>query len=111
VIAEEEIVFTLDAEALPFGLGDFEDESVEEGVFDGVLIAVEPGMEELEPVFFVFVGEDESGGAHTVTGGVAGGDGPALGTGRAGMAAVTFLDFGMIDGGIREILFVGKHIF
>jgi hypothetical protein len=105
MIAEEEIVFALDAEALPFGLGGFEYEGIEKGVFDGVLIAVEPGIEELEPVFFVFVVEDESGGTHAVAGGVAGGDGSSFRGGRAGVAAVAFYGFGMLGGGMRKILF------
>jgi hypothetical protein len=108
---KEEIVFALDAEAVPFGLGDFEDKSVEEGVFDGVLIAAEPGFEELEPVGFAFVAEDEGFGAHAVTGGVAGGDGSAFSRGGAGLAGVAFFDFGMIADGIREILMFRKHSF
>ncbi len=107
VIAHKKVVFALDAEALPFGLGDFEDESVEEGVFGGVLIAVEPGLEELEPVFFVFVFEDESGGAHAVPGGVAGGDSSALFGSRAGAAAVAFLDFGIFGEHISDLIFQG----
>jgi hypothetical protein len=111
MIAEEEIVFALDAEALPFGLGGFEYEGIEKGVFDGVLIAVEPGIEEQEPVAFAFVEQNEGLGAHAVTDGVAGGDGSAFGTDRAGVAGATFFDFGVIDGGIREILVVRKHSF
>jgi hypothetical protein len=49
-----EVEFSLDAEAVPFGLGGFEDEGVEKRVFFGVLVAVEPGLEEFEPVFFDF---------------------------------------------------------
>jgi len=41
-----EVVFALDAEAEPFGLGGFEDEAIEEGTFFGVLVAGEPGLEE-----------------------------------------------------------------
>jgi hypothetical protein len=49
-----EVEFALDAKAVPFRLGGFQDEGVEQGVFFGVLVAVEPGLEEFEPVFFDF---------------------------------------------------------
>jgi hypothetical protein len=98
-----EVEFALDAEAVPFGLGGFEDEGVEQGVFFGVLVAVEPGLEEFEPVFFDFAEHDESCGAHAVAGGVAGGFFPSRGAGWSGSAGVAFFGFG--------ILFFRKHRF
>ena len=49
----------------------------------------------MEPVLFVFVLKDEGGGAHAVTGGVAGGDGSAFRGDGAGMAAAA--SFGVGD--------------
>ncbi len=98
-----EVEFALDAEALPFGLGGSDDEGIEQGVFSGVLIAVEPGLEEFEPVGFDFAGHDEGGGAHAVAGGVAGGFFASGFGGGAGAAGISFLWFGR--------LFFGKHMF
>ena len=131
MVAETVIVFFLGAQAEPFGLGSFQDEGVEERVFGWVLVAVEPAVEELEEVGFVFVVEDERGGAHAVTGGVAGGRGTSCICGRTRSAGVTFLVFRMIEvrmiefrmirggipillvrlggGAVGEILLVRKH--
>jgi hypothetical protein len=98
-----EVEFALDAQAVPFGLRGFEDEGVEKRVFFGVLVAVEPGLQEFEPVFFDFAEHDESCGAHAVAGGVAGGFFSARGGCRSGAAGVAFFGFG--------IWFVGKHRF
>ncbi len=72
VTEEMEVVFAFNAEATPFGLGGFDDKGIEDGIFGGILVGVEPGLEEFEPVGFHFAGEDEGGGAHAVAGGVAG---------------------------------------
>ena len=89
----EGVKFPLNAEAEPFGLGGFEDEGVEQGVFGGVVVGFEPGVEEGEPVGLVFVVGDEGFGAHAVDHGIAGGGGAAFGSGCAGSAGVAFFVF------------------
>jgi hypothetical protein len=49
-----EVVFALDAQAVPFGLGGFEDEGVKNSIFFRGLVGFEPGLEEIEPVGFDF---------------------------------------------------------
>lgn len=95
VVVEEVIEFDLGAAALPFGLGGFEDEGIEDGGFDGVLVFVQPGFKELVPGVFVFVGEDEGFGTESMGGCVAGGFGSAFRGGRAGVAAVAFWALGV----------------
>ena len=124
---DEPVKFSLNAEAEPLGLSGFEDEGVEEGVYSRVLVRLKPGLEEGEPVGFVFVVGDESFGAHAVDGGVAGGGGAARRSNGACAAGISFLGFrrgivqfsvkfgGMIFlglGGVgKGIFFVGKHMF
>ena len=114
VADDVEVVFAFNAEATPFGLGGFDDEGIEDGVFGGVLVGIEPGLEEIEPVGFDFAGEDEGGGAHAVTGGVAGGGLATREAGWTGAAGIAFLGFGGGLSGFRVetgIFFVGKHMF
>ena len=98
------VVLALDADAVPFGLSGFEDEGVEERVFGGVLVGVEPGLEQEEPVALEFVVHDEGAGAHAVFDGVAGGGGTAFGGGYAGSAGIAFWRvFRMVWGGFERI--------
>jgi len=55
VAIEVEVVFFWHAQAVPFGLGGFEDEGVEQGGFAWILVGFEPGLEEFEPVGFAFM--------------------------------------------------------
>ena len=89
ILAEKVVKVLLAADARPFGLGGFEDEGIEEGVFFG-LIAVGPDFEEEEPIFFAFAGLDESFGAGAVFEGVLGGLGFAGFRRRSGAATVAF---------------------
>lgn len=111
VVFEEEVVFFLGALTEPFGLGGFDDEGVEDGVFGWVLVFGEPGGEEVVPVGFVFAGDEEGGGAEAVAGGVAGGGGAARDAGWTGSAGVAFLVWGLWllgGGGVGGSLF-GVH--
>jgi len=104
VADEVEVVFAFNAEATPFSLGGFDDEGVEDGVFGGVLVGIEPGVEEEEPVGLGFAGDDEGGGAHAVADGVAGGGLAARKTGGAGSAGISFFGiFLVIRGGFVRI--------
>ncbi len=114
------VVLALDAGAVPFGLGGFHDEGVEDGVFGGILVGVEPDLEEGEPVFFVFEVQDEGFGAHAVGGGVAGGGLTAGFAGRARSAGVSFLvlfvwiglgGFGRIGVDFRWLSGFGEFVF
>ena len=110
IVFEEVVVFFLGAQAEPFGLGGFDDEGVEDGVFSGALVFVEPAGEQVVPVCFVFAGDEEGGGAQAMAGGVSGGGGFAEGRGRTRAAGVAFC-LGMIGGGIEEILLFGHRCF
>jgi hypothetical protein len=62
---------------------------------------LEPAIEEEEPGFLGFEGEDEGLGAGTVFGGIFGGGGAAFGRGGAGAARVAFFrfeNFGVVHG-------------
>jgi hypothetical protein len=91
VEGEVAVVFTLGAEAHPFGLCGFHDKGVEEGGIGGGLVGFEPGLKKMEPVGLRFVDHDEGFGAHPVAGGVAGGGLAAFKAGRTGVAGIAFL--------------------
>ncbi|MBA7576746.1 hypothetical protein ES708_18588 [subsurface metagenome] len=125
VADDVEVVFAFNAEATPFGLGSFDDEAIEDGVFGGVLVGIEPGVEQEKPVGFGFAGDEQSSGAHTVAGGVAGRGLTPFRTCRTRSAGVAFLIFFvmsvrlMIRGGFgrigvevfRWLSGVGKFVF
>ncbi len=93
--ADEEIVMALGAEALPFGLGSFEDEIAENTVFGERAVFFLPAVEQGRPFVEGFVGEDEGFGAEAVFGGVEGRDGLTDERGRPRSAGVAFLAFGV----------------
>ncbi len=85
---DEEIVIALGAEAEPFGLGGSENEIGFEAGMGAVGCA--PVVEEVEPVLFRFVGEDEGLGAGAVFGRVLRTSSAAFRRRGAGAAAVAF---------------------
>ena len=89
---EERIVIALEAEAVPFGLGGFEDEIAFEGVFNGI-VGIEPTVQEDLPGFSGFAGEDEGFGVGTVFERVLRGDGAAFRGGGSGVATIAFFGF------------------
>jgi len=111
-VARERVVVALRTDAVPLGLGGFEDEVVFERVFGGQVGFAKVRENEF-PGFFGFVGEDEGAAASTVFDGVSGRGGAAFGRSGAGAAAVTFFGFGVplltgSDGVIRN--FVVEHL-
>ncbi len=94
----------LGADAVPLGLGGFEDEIVEEGVFDGA-VGSAPVAEEEEPGFFKFAGEDEGVGAGAVFDGVLGGLGAAFGGSGSGAAGIAFYGLGWL--GLELVFGIG----
>jgi hypothetical protein len=74
---EEIVVSVLSADAVPFGLRDFEDEIGFERALGG-LIGIAPAGEKEEPIFLKFAGEDESFGAAAMFDGILRGNGFAF---------------------------------
>ena len=65
---------------------------------------MEPAIEEEEPAFLFFVGEDEGLGAGAVFDGIFGGGGAAFGGSGASAAAVAFFGFGFECFGVVHLL-------
>jgi hypothetical protein len=102
-----DVVIALTTEAMPLGLGGFEDEIVFERVFFG-LVAMAPAVEEALPTFFRFGGEDEGESARAMSDSVFGGADTAFERSGAGAAAVTF--FGRGIGGEIGVRFRGRVV-
>jgi hypothetical protein len=98
--AEKRIIVALIAEAVPFGLGGFEDEIIHERIFGG-LVGLAPAAEKEQPGLFGFTGEDEGMRAGTVLGGILRRDGATFSGSGSGAAGVAFFGFGV---GIEHVI-------